>query len=820
MTFRNCVINGQKEGLITEDQGAKALDTYQQLKMLYKESMPETSAESLAAKETFDILKYEAAHKRRVTLKQAAAWKRIKFDLDNYAGNPGKAAEALIAAHDVNANFANLEKRTATVRNLAFARMDNILGTFRRGLFGSRNKAKQKNMVREVFGDDTGDVAAKELATAWKETSSYLRVLANDLGMRIANRKDWGLPQIHHIMNIRKAGLEEWKSFIRPLLDPNKMIDELTGKPFISEVTPGGRSVDRLNGALDEVFDTIATDGANKIKDGKATLGKKSLVNRRQDHRFLVFKDADSWMKYQERFGEPDAFKTMINHVENMAKDIAELEVLGPNPSSMINAINQYVRKTTSQVTKSGDAKAWDKAKKHLANMEMFYNIHSRKNNQAIDGVFGNVMAGGRHLLQSAQLGAAPLSAITDLQTQRLTARFVGIPQVKLLGNVLKHLMPLGIEEKGRLAIRLGLGADNWVSTAIAASRYFGEVTGPETTRRIADFSMRLSGLSPLTQAGRQAFGNEFLGHMADNVTKNFDEVETIMGRIFKRYNITRSDWDIIRETPLTKEGFIDPHGIETRTDLLPGQARNTTTKLLDAILTETESAVPSSSYRARAFLTGDARPGTINGELVRSFAMYKNYAATIMHTHLMKYFHMDGSRPTKASFFADYFIGTTIMGALALQLKEMSRGKDPRPMDDEKFWGAALLQGGGLGIMGDFFYSSTSRFDGQLSETAAGPVVGLIGDTGRLMLNPEDLAKNSIKYIGRYTPGSSTWYFRLAIERLILDKLQAMANPKYRSHFRAKERNAKRHTNNKYWWRPGKDVPSRPPNISNIMGR
>ena len=350
MTFRNCVINGQKEGLITEDQGAKALDTYQQLKMLYKESMPETSAESLAAKETFDILKYEAAHKRRVTLKQAAAWKRIKFDLDNYAGNPGKAAEALIAAHDVNANF---------------ARMDNILGTFRRGLFGSRNKAKQKNMVREVFGDDTGDVAAKELATAWKETSSYLRVLANDLGMRIANRKDWGLPQIHHIMNIRKAGLEEWKSFIRPLLDPNKMVDELTGKPFISEVTPGGRSVDRLNGALDEVFDTIATDGANKIKDGKATLGKKSLVNRRQDHRFLVFKDADSWMKYQERFGEPDAFKTMINHVENMAKDIAELEVLGPNPSSMINAINQYVRKTTSQVTKSGDAKAWDKAKKH-----------------------------------------------------------------------------------------------------------------------------------------------------------------------------------------------------------------------------------------------------------------------------------------------------------------------------------------------------------------------------------------------------------------------------------------------------------------------
>ena len=33
MTFRNCVVNGEEEGLITPQQKAAALDTYEQLKL-------------------------------------------------------------------------------------------------------------------------------------------------------------------------------------------------------------------------------------------------------------------------------------------------------------------------------------------------------------------------------------------------------------------------------------------------------------------------------------------------------------------------------------------------------------------------------------------------------------------------------------------------------------------------------------------------------------------------------------------------------------------------------------------------------------------
>ena len=48
----------------------------------------------------------------------------------------------------------------------------------------------------------------------------------------------------------------------------------------------------KLEIALRDVYETISTDGMNKVTPGGANLSK-SLANRRQDHRFLVFKDAE-----------------------------------------------------------------------------------------------------------------------------------------------------------------------------------------------------------------------------------------------------------------------------------------------------------------------------------------------------------------------------------------------------------------------------------------------------------------------------------------------------------------------------------------------
>ncbi len=181
-----------------------------------------------------------------------------------------------------------------------------------------------------------------------------------------------------------------------------------------------------------------------------------------------------------------------------------------------------------------------------------------------------------------------------------------------------------------------------------------------------------------------------------------------------------------------------------------------------------------------------------------------------------------------KGTYFADLLISATLMGGLALQLKEMSKGRDPRPMDTQEFWGAAFLQGGGLGIYGDFLFSDVNRFGGGLAQTIAGPNVALLDDVRRLTAgnimeaaSGEDTNAGAelIRFAQDYTPGSSIWYARLGLERLVWDRLQIMTDPKAKQKMRKRERKYKKDYGQKYWWAPGDARPTRSPNLDNALG-
>ena len=334
-----------------------------------------------------------------------------------------------------------------------------------------------------------------------------------------------------------------------------------------------------------------------------------------------------------------------------------------------------------------------------------------------------------------------------------------------------------------------------------------------------------------MTSAGRWAFGMEFQQFVGRNAAKGFKDLDPNFKSTLQRYNINQSDWDVIRATnPYDKKGakFIRPTDLMDRADLDPSLRESVATRYLEMINTETNFAVPSNSLRGRVFLTGDSQPGTVTGELSRSFAMYKNFGVTVVNTHLMRGMTLDKTA-SKGGYYANLLISTTMMGALALQLKEISKGRDPRDMfgDSEetaKFWFAAFMQGGGLGIFGDFLNSGTNRFGGGLAETIAGPVAGFGDDILKLSVgnlyqaatgDDTNAAGELVKFTQRYLPGSSLWYARLALERKVWDQLQLMTDPKARSKFRRAETKYRRDFGQKYWWGPGDTAPTRAPRYS-----
>lgn len=818
MSFRNCIDDAEREGALTPEQAKEARDLFTELEDSYQGRMNKQQATSQAGADALKAMQVKVALRKRQRILQLKTWQRISKDMDDYrtgagAPNPYRAATAHFE-QDGTSRFSSAIQRKAEIEGRAFAEMSAVLGTFRRNIVGEvRKKAQLKNMVKEVFGESTGDAAARELAEAWARAAEYTRLRFNRAGGAIPNRKDWGMPQIHDMLAIRKAGYEEWRNFIEPRLNRGKMVDEQTGLAF---------SPEKFELVLRDVYETVSTDGMNKLKPG-GVAGGKSIANRRQDHRFLVFKDGSSWLEYQERFGNANPFDTMISHVSSMARDTALMEIFGPNPRATINFMKQRLSKKSL-----GVEKLEDKARRTGRQIDELYLAFTGNNNAPVNGFFASTFAGLRQTLQSAQLGAASIGAITDLNFQRIARQFSGLPQVGVISDYLKQLNPLNAQERGQLAIRLGLIAEGWTSIASGQMRYVGDISGPEITRRVADFVMRASLLSPMTQAGRWAFGMEFLGTLADNSSKAFKELDPTFRNTLERYNINESAWNIIRATDLyDHQGakFLRPADIEARTDVQPELARNLATRILEMVNTETEFAVPSSSLRGRVALTGETRPGTIAGELSRSFAMYKAFGVTLVNTHLARGMSLPGAGK-KGAYFSNLIISTTLMGALAMQLKEMSKGRDPRPMTDSQFWLAAMLQGGGLGIYGDFLFSDVNRYDRGLSETIAGPVVGFANDVRNLTVGnlvevatgeDTNAASELINFTKRYVPGSSLWYLRLGLERMVFDQLTLMADPQARSKMRRTETRFKREFGQNYWWAPGDVTPERAPNIENI---
>ncbi|WP_414902458.1 hypothetical protein ACMT1E_04310 [Sphingomonas flavalba] len=805
MSLPACIPGLIADGRISKAQAEKAERAYSRhYARLSREMGPEAAAAE-ASEAAIRELEYQAALAKRQTLLQVKAQQRITADMEAAGGGPGAATKVLAAGS--GRNVLNVEAQHRAIAGRAHATMEGVLSRHSRNLIGeARDKAGLRDMVRERFGEKTGNASAAELAEAFGATADTLRRRFNAAGGNIGHLADWGLPQAHDMVRVRAAGFDAWRAEIAPRLDLSRMIDFETGAPF---------TADTLDAALRDVFDAIRSDGWIKRAVGGGGQGK--LANRRADPRFLIFKSADDWMAYQERFGTGSAFDAMMGHIDGMARDIALMEVMGPNPRATLRWMQDGLQKAAATDGAPGIG-AVDAARGATLKLDHLYDVVSGQMNSPVNQMAARQMSGVRSFLTSAFLGSAALTATTDVGFQAMTRGYNGLPITGAITGYLKLLNPLNGADR-KTAIRLGLMAEEAAHRAASLNRYIDAGNGPEVAARLSDAVLRLSGLSIWTQAGRWAFGMEVLGHLADVRGRRFAELNPALRGMMERHGIDAAGWDAIRTTaPYRYKGgeWLRPDDVA---DVALGDA------MLRMVLSETDYAVPTATARAKATLSFGQRPGTLGGEIIRNGALFKSFGVSMILTHGARM--IEGMGWNAARYAAGLTITTTLLGALAVQLREIAQGRDPKPMDAPEFWGKAMLQGGGFGIFGDFLQASQNRFGGGIGSTLAGPVAQGLGDglavvpgyalraaAGDDTINPgRDLAKLA----KRYTPGGSLWYARLAYERLVLDQLQRLTDPDYDDAWRRVERRAD-DLGQAQWWRAGEAAPDRAPDLSNAV--
>lgn len=776
---------------------------YEELVAQFEPVHGRVAAETMATERVLDGMELDLALRKRQALLQAKAQEAWLMRQRSAVGDgpDNRAAFNPVKAHD---EVVDMDRHRQAIRRQAFAMIDGLLAKHRRDVLGEvRNKSDLDDVVDELHGRSSASVNAREIAEAWNRTAEWLRSRFNAAGGRIAKLDSWALPQVHDGRAVREAGFETWRTALvggagaPGLLDRSKMIDYATNAPM---------SDGKLEVMLRDMWEAIATEGWSRATPGQNFAG--SIGNSGQQHRVLHFAGPDAWREYAAQFGgSHSAFDAMLAHVERMSRDIAAMERLGPNPAATVTWQGDWIEKSAAEAM---DQTAIDKAfggKQQLQRLYAEYTGSShRPENRKIAVGFSILRA----QQTAAKLGSAVLSSGGDFGTMLHTARFNGIPAMKALARYGKLLNPANMGDR-ELAARLGLVSEEWINMAAAQWRYAGEEMSHEVSRRLAEGVLRVSGLSLHTEASRMAFGMEMLSALTQSRARSFSQLDKGFAGMLARYGITESRWDLLRQAPTrTERGseWLFPDDIAAG----PG-GPELADDVLRMVSTEMDYAIPTPDLRTRTLINSMLPRGTWLGELGRSAFLFKAFPLTMMNLHGRRMLEQTGGARWK---YGLTLIGlTTAGGALSLQLKELAKGRDPQDMSERRFLGAAMLQGGGLGIFGDLLASSENRFGGGVAQTLLGPSVQMLNNAGRLTVGNAHAAldgdeetqttfkRDAVKLLQSETPGMSLWYGRLAYERLLGDMIGEWANENYAGAYRNAERYANEQGSS-YWAPPG----------------
>ena len=853
MSYLKCISNALRDGEMTSDAAdAHRIEFNKQFKKHKDQGMTDIEAERMAAKETWDNKLQDRIAKKNQALKQARINAQNKFQIENYKNVKGKKdiIEGIRSIFDQDAgnqilSITNLKR---TELGMVHAPLAAFMEKFRTGYFGRRGKFQKMTtplVVKEILEPgSTANPMAKAFAKAINEAIELARTRHNQWGGRVAKIKGNYLPQPHNPVKIGSVTQEEWIENILPKLDFAKMINNKTNRAFTRE---------ELILELPGVYDAIRTEGVSRLKPG-VQMGSTMLGNKRLDHRFLVFKDAESYMAYQAKFGDEDVISTIYQHLESISRDTAMMRALGPNPNSGWRYMKDLVRVNTKDLP----IKQRESVRAKLEGLENLYLAHTGRLNSAADKWWAMGFAGLRHILTSAVIGSATLLAQSDFFFTRMTSKFLGLPAYKANRKTLKLIKEGMVKDKtwSKIAIRSGLVGEHWSTIASAANRYFIDTDAPILAKMFSDATLRASGLSHLTQAGRWAFGMEFMGFMGDNFNKSWKELDALTKRgklqsygnrsftqTLETYGIREGDWEIIRSTKLydaaidddtLKTGqalFFKPEDLLKRTDLDPAQRELLHARIMEMIFTETDHAIPTASMRGRALIMGKNKPGTFAGEVLASGLMFKNFAIAIGFTHIMRGLRQTGLKG-KAGYLVPFLIGTTLMNAYSHEMREILKGRDLANfsnMDKDQqfqYWLARIIGGGGLGIFGDLIYSESEgqNYGTDVTDAILGlPVAfakdayGLVDETFRLIPGGKEskIGRELSNFVKKYTPGSSLWYLRAAWERIIVDTLQNLIDPDFHKRNSNTIKRYQKKEGRDFWWYPGDKLPTDTPQIS-----
>lgn len=735
--------------------------------------------------------------------------------LDHPTLSASEVVDRMVAAHGDMSGIQSIDSKARAIASVYRGELVDFYTNIKGGLGVFTDKELVQKIVRERFNDSTGDPLAKKISDKMGEVFEGMRERFNRAGGDIGKLDDWGLPQTHSLEKIVLAGKQAWVQKAESLIDTSKYVHE-DGTYY---------SQQEIRELLEHSFDTLSSNGANKTEIGRQSFGGNSKVtSRHSESRVLHFKDAESWMEYQAEFGGMPFVDLIEAHVNGLSKDIAMVENLGSSPKNSMRILMDAAEQKDWQ--KGVDANDTGKSRKRAQTM---FDEFSGQNTPQSE-VLANLGLAYRSMNVASMLGGTTISSVTDQAMIAKTASIHGIAYRKTFGELISQLNPKNKEDR-QLAHSLGLATEEMLGS-IARWSDDGLTSVHGKSQKLARVSsgiasqvMRISGLNALTAASKVGFTKmlmEKYGRLSRS--KSWDDLDALDRELMEKTGLNERAWEVMRlaDPVVDRKGnqLMSARSIyEIPDDKLkpfgdPQKVRDEVATQFQAhLLDEQGMAVVEAGLRERTWMSAGQKKGTGMGELVKSMLQFKSFPAAFLMRHGSRAMAQDGVKG-KAAYGASIFAMTTLLGALAVQLKELANGNDPSTMWDSddpqktmNFWTRSAVQGGGLSILGDILVAGTDTSGRSTSDFMVGPLgsdakalLGLtVGNMTQYYENKDTNAANeAFRLLKNKIPAQNLWYTKAATNRLVFDEMQDMIAPGYREKYLRKAE--REHDRTRFW--------------------
>jgi hypothetical protein len=657
---------------------------------------------------------------------------------------------------------------------------------------------------------------AVKIAEIVNKYQTDARNTRNRFGAWIRDLNGYITRQSHDMLKIRDAGEKAFKEFVLPRLDLERSLRDFDGT---------------ADDFLTRVYDDFATGSHMKTvagEDDMVALGRGSSLARRESvSRVLYFKDGNASFEYNDKFGQGRLAESVLQGLDQAGKSAGLLKMLGTNPEATVTRLfDEYAESLRGDPERRAKFLSY---RKELSNMLA-----------QVDGsvnIPGNVTAAKissflRSWQSMAKLGGALISSVTDLAGYAAELRFG--QDKNLLSGTLDGIGALvqgrAKGEKQQILSSLGVFHESTLGSVFA--RFDSpDLMGGKMSAAMQMF-FKLNGLNWWTESLRDGYALTHSHYLATNTGKAFDKLPDALREMLGLYNIDAGKWDILRIATMSEADgrqYMTPEALRTvpraalenyitsigRT-VSDASVQNLLDDLSSALRTmtidRTHHAVIEPNARARAFMLRGTQPGTVPGELLRFIGQFKSFPVALIQMTLGREIYGRGydtlgdyMKRGKGDMvgLASFIALSTAMGYAAMAVKDLLQGKNPRPVDDPRTWAAAMVQGGGLGIYGDFLFGKYNRMGGSLTGSMAGPVANLADTAADLwtrIRTGDDFAATAFNAAVQNTPFMSLFYVRSALNYLVLYRIQEALNPGF---LRRMERRAERENGQTYYLPP-----------------